>query len=436
MISQTNTVKYALVGIGTTTTAPAALKDLADGQVGVFDIYGKGTSLASGEKFVVAIGGNSGKPAFVSEAIDPANVISIVSRGVLAAREQVSTLGYNGTTGSIASLTPATQYKATLAIQEYLASSSDGRLLKGFQYLSGAVAPTEATVASELLKSANFNFKNDSSKYLKMEMLCNNAGTAIGAIADTVVGSKGSKTVVITEVTAVATIAVGDYFRAGTATTDAIYKIVGSTVAGVSGTLTLDTPLVDAVNLLGTTAEFITAANMATAACGLRITGIETPWTVGTHRYQKVRFNLNVNESFGDTNITENSSTTAGAAGCIAHEGHGTYKQVAGDEWFCRGFEGEIYRNSPQIGHAFQANAVSGVEYDTTTIIWKDSHTPGFVPNESAKALTIYSPNGADYMTETAANNGVWLQLEAAVAASKLTSVSDSGTRTAANLTL
>ena len=76
-VSQIKNSNVVLVGIGTSTTPPASsIADLAEGQIGVFQVDGlAGTAIAADAKFVIAIGGSTSKPVFVSEAIDPANIV-------------------------------------------------------------------------------------------------------------------------------------------------------------------------------------------------------------------------------------------------------------------------------------------------------------------------------------------------------------------------
>lgn len=406
-VTQVRNSNYVLVGVGTSTTPATSIKGLAEGQIQVFDAAGGTGAIAAGEKFIIAIGGANNKPAFVSEAIDPAKIEMGYARGLESATEQVTNIGYDGAANSITNLEANGYYKVSLYIQEYLTSNTDGRYIKHFQYLAGNTAPTQAAVASELVKSGINNFSREAEDYMKIEMLLSDAGAALGAAADTVVGNEGSKYLVVTDTgadTSVTAVAAGDYIRLGTATTDPVYKVVtGITTAG--GTIELEVPLQEDVNLVGNTSEVITAANAATANAGVKLTGKPLSFVVGKKQYKKVRWETIVSEDFEAT-VVVNAAT--------AFEGIGTYEQASEAEWFARGFEGEYHRMGEPTIYPFSGNAASGTTYDVTTLRWVEDSVVGFQANVSPKQITIYSPNSADYMTESAANGGVWAQIEAA----------------------
>jgi len=164
-VTQTRNVDYVLVGKDVAATAAASLTspdDLANGQVGIFNVYGTGANAAlSAGSFVIAIGGANGKPAFVSEAIDPAKVSVAKTRGQEDATEQSDSLGYNGATGAIATLTANQLYKVDFYIQEYLTSNTDGRYIKHAVFQAGTTAPTEIEVAEGIGNSAILNFSKE-----------------------------------------------------------------------------------------------------------------------------------------------------------------------------------------------------------------------------------------------------------------------------------
>lgn len=415
-MSQTvKNVNYALVGkdvVGATITA--GISDLADGQLGVFNSGGTAGAIVAGQKFVIALGGPNNKAKFVSELIDPAEVDLATRTTTVAATQASQAYGFNGTNGSIdTSFLAGNLYFADIYIQEMLRSSTDGRTVKHFQYQTIADGDTQADIASGLLKSAINNFSREAEDYMGFEMLCDDAGAAMGAVADTVVGVKGTKTVVVTETTAVATVAPGDYFRIGTAVTDPVYKVTASTVTGTSGTLTLDVPLQESFSLLGTTTEFITAALADAGNCGITMTGKTLDWTLGKGHYSVLRFESIMRDA-GTTTFTQLSD---------AFDGRGVYKQAADAEWFTRGFEGEYNREGFSDLYQSVFNAADGNTYDVTSIRFKDSSLVGFKNEISPKQITMWSVTSADYMDNAAAQSGVWPQLKLAIAAAKLSKI-------------
>ena len=410
-VSQIKNSNVVLVGIGTSTTPPASsISDLAEGQIGVFPPSGvAGAAIAADGKFIIAIGGSASKPAFVSEAIDPADVVKAKARGLQVATQQKDSIGFNGATGSIATLTASNLYMVDVMVQELLTSNTDGRYIKHFQYNSTAVAPTQAEVAGGLALSAYNNFKRDAETWAVVEMLMDTgADVVLGTSVNNVVFVNGSKVISaadIDDATGTGTaLAAGDYLRVGTGATDPVYKIVS--IDATSNTAVLDRPYVGTSQTLADTAlKQIEAASVGVRNCGITITGQPLSFVVGKEQYKQVRWEL-VLKDFGSTASVREANADAGI---------GTYEQAAEAEWFSIGGLGENYRMGGPVIHPASLNAVSGVTYDITTIAFRDTSVVGFQNEVSEKMLTIYTPNGADYATDATTDNGLWSQIQAAM---------------------
>lgn len=409
-ISQSKNSSVVLVGIGTSTTPPAAtISDLAEGQVGVFPATGvAGVAIAADAKFVIAIGGTASKPVFVSEAIDPADVVVAKARGLEVATQQSDSIGFNGTSGSLATLTADNLYMVDVLVQELLTSNTDGRYIKHFQYKSGTTAPTQAELASGLALSAFNNFKRDAENWAAVDVLmAAGSDVALGTGVDNITFVKGSVSVSATNVddaTTNAAFAVGDYIRVGTGATDEVYKITA--IDATNNVFTLDRPFVAATQTLADTAcKRIAAASVAALNCGILITGQALSFVVGKEQYKQVSWELALKD-FG---------TTASVRESNPYGGIGTYEQAAEAEWFAMGQLGEYYRMGEPTLHRAVLNAVSGVTYDVTTIHFRDNTVVGFNNEVSEKMITIYTPNGADYATDATTDNGLWLQIQAAM---------------------
>lgn len=395
-ITQSRNVEYLCLG-KTVSSQPGndeAISELAEGEIGIFSVGGvrRDTSDTDGN-FIIVVGGANSKPAFVSEAIKASSVKAISTAAATAATEQKDSIGYNGTSGSIATLTASNLYMVDVMVQELLTSNTDGRYIKHFQWKSGSTAPTQADVAAGLLKSAINNFSREAEDYMSFEMLLSDAGVATTGTVDVVNGS----------LSAVASVPgdfeVGGYFRAGTATTDPVYK-----VAGISGTtLTLDSPYQGTSGQLAiAAAEGITSALAGAANAGLTLEGAPLEFTVGKLHYKQVSWEL-VLKDFGSTVSVREAN---------ADKGMGTYKEVSEKEWFLKGFEGEGYRMGEPTIYSFAGKADSTKEYDITTIVFEDSSLVGFQNEVSPKQISIASPddNGAtDYMAD--GTGGVWAVL-------------------------
>lgn len=403
-ITTTRNVDYVLVGknFSAPTIPPAnSVSDLADGQIGVFNVYNTSGAVPADASFIIAIGGPNGKAKFVSEAISPAKVTVAKARGLETAVEQKDSIGFNGTAGSIdpTDLAANNLYMVDVMIQEYLTSSTDGRYIKHFQYQSGSSTPNSDDVTHYLTKSAIENFSREAEDYIDFQHLMNDAGSAVTG-ATTLTFTKGSKTVVGN--IAASNVAVGDYVRVSATLTDSVYKVVG--INGVS--LTLDYPFQEATNP-STTSTVVTALIADTADTGILMTAKPLSFVVGKKQYKKARWELILNGF--DVTVSQRDAN--------AYKGIGTYEQASEAEWFARGFEGEYFRMGEPTIYDFSGNAAVGITYDVTTIRWvEDSNLTGLGANpESPKQITIYSPNGIDYMTVAAASNGVWQNIEAAM---------------------
>lgn len=406
-VSQIKNSNVALVGIGTSTTPPASsISDLAEGQIGVFPVSGvAGAAIDADAKFVIAVGGSASKPAFVSEAIDPADVVTAKSRGLEVATEQKDSIGYNGTTGSIATLTASNLYMVDVMIQELLTSNTDGRYIKHFQWKSGAAAPTQMDVAYNLVVSGIKNFAREAEDYMQFDIYSAAAGATE---AQNIVVANGSKAVTGA---GVLTAVVGDFLRfgsvgGGATVADSVYKVIAITAGNV---YTLDRKVTAASGTYATAtadADVITLAQADGANAGLALTGKALSFVVGKEQYKKVRWEL-VLRDFGSTASVRESNADAGI---------GTYEQAAEAEWFSIGGLGEPHRMGEPTIYPANLNAVSGVTYDITSIRFRDTSVVGFQNEVSEKMITIYTPNGADYATDATTDNGLWLQIEAALA--------------------
>lgn len=384
----TKHVDYLFVGAAATKTT-GDIDSMNTGEIGIFTPEGvmlTEATAASTKRFVIAAKLADGTIQ-KSPVYGKADLIKAKVKAYEARTEQIDYIGYDGSTGSI-DVVNDNQYYIHLYIQELLRSNSDGRKIKHGIYKSSASA-TQAEIAAGLQKSLINNFSREAEKFIKFYMLGSNAGAAIGAAADTVVGNAGSKLVVVTDTggdTSVTAIAAGDYFRAGTATTSAIYKVVESTVGTGGGTLTLDVPLQDAVNLVGDTAEFITAANAATMNAGLKMVGQALTFVTGKINDAVVRW---------ETTLTDFEDTTTVLQQTKAYAGSGTINQIKQMEWFMQGFEGEYYREGFSELHSPRTNtssSVGGGGYDLLRASFETKNTNGFITNISSQAFTIAVP--------------------------------------------
>ena len=408
-ITQSRNVEYLALGkvAAGAPVATEAISALLDGEIALFSVGGSRlVASAANDNFIIAVGGSDSKPAFVSEAIKASSVKAISTKAHAPATEQKDSIGFNGATGSIATLTASNLYMVDVMVQELLTSNTDGRYIKHFQYNSTAVVPTQAEIAGGLALSAYNNFKRDAETWAVVEMLMDaGADVALGTSVNDVVFVNGSKVISaadIDDATGAGTaLAVGDYLRVGTGATDPVYKIVS--IDATANTAVLDRPYVGTSQTLADTAlKQIEASTVAARNCGITITGQPLSFVVGKEQYKQVRWEL-VLKDFG---------STASVREANAYKGTGTYREIAEKEWFLKGFEGEGYRMGAPSNHPFVGKADSALTYDTTTILFEDSSLVGFQNEVSPKQISIASPStlgASTYMNHT---NGFWAVLE------------------------
>lgn len=360
-------------------------------------------ALSDGDQVFVVQGKGSTKPLLKSPVLTKGNIKITIAKHK-AKQEQITVIGYNGTTGSLPAANDTSFFIKIRKNDNDAANRSQPMSL--FAQFKTDATGTQEELALGLVLNGTKNFaKEPANGYLKFEILCDEAGSAIGAAADTVVGTAGSTQVTVTDTggdTSVNPIAVGDLFRVGTATTDEVYKVVASTVGTGGGVLTLDRALTQDVSLLGTTAEFIAAAASAAAEFGIRITGVSAPFDVDAFRdYYAHRFTAT---------FSDESTLVTHVQG--AFNGNGVWQQVAMDEYMTYGFEGqnEMLGVPPRLRDQEvktpDTTAATGLKYSAINIAWVET-MPGITSMDSGRGShLIYLNLHTDGTLDGTANTG------------------------------
>lgn len=278
------------------------------------------------------------------------------------AAEQVSYIGYTGSSGSLTA-TSLNDYVLGITFKHDKDMWSEQANKRIFYYTSDASA-TQAEIAVGLTSAMGFDtFLTDD---VKVELLTDSAGTACPTGVDTITFTNGSTTISATDIdnaTGTSAIAVGDFIRfaadtagTGAEVTDVVYKIVS--IDATANTAQLHMPYQGTSGTIDDTdTEIIVAATAATAAFGIKLTGIAQPFSVGKLKYNKVRFDVTL-KNFGSTAVTYSTA---------ANLGNGSYEQVAELEWFAEGF-----RKAPdRVGDSaptYTLMATSGQTYDIISV--------------------------------------------------------------------
>jgi len=283
-----------------------------------------------------------------------------------AATEQVSYIGYNGTSGELALLN---NNFYTVKLEHVPNQFAYGKRPANYKYgtYQSSPAATQDAVANGLVSSLIQNFKPNRSIDWRVYSEVTNSGARTAATATALVTltfTKYSKTVTASAATASTNIVAGDYVAIDDATTSGVYKVV---FKDAGGNLVLEhsyqgatTTIVAATNDIR-----IAAATAVAGDFGIKITGIKQKYDVNRWRqYDKVRFNTFL-EGFTPSATVTPVTTTA------AFDGVAVYEQVANDEYISWGDEGQVFVD--QVPPLFrEQDAVVDQQYQPVIIGWLD----------------------------------------------------------------
>lgn len=410
--SQVKNVQKVFVGAS---PALSTLGTLNTGEIGFFNEDGKrivAAGAGAGEvnssavsKFKVHIG-RASSPDLVSDIIETSSISDVVWKTYAARANQVTTIGYNGASGSLP-VTNSNLYYVRLYIQEFLSSNSDGQRMKHGVYKSDASA-AQSEIALGLASSLINNFLREAEKFITFKALCNTAVATSHTMDETVTVTNGSKKISIAndyDYNTGTDLVVGDFLRIAntdttSALTDDVYKIVAITS---TSDIELDRPYQGTTGTrthAANSTQAITVAQGLAANWGVRLAGADLSFGAPDYRYSVARWETQL-ENFGTTE----------AAITGASEGLGTYESIASLEHFCQGFHGEIYRMGAPLNHPAEllaTSAVAGGGYDTITFKCSDSKVTGsFSAEVSPKMVTLAFPATAPAYALSSTADGI-----------------------------
>jgi hypothetical protein len=389
-----NAQEIFIGGSGVALTATGVVP--AAGEIIVLDEQGARvttSSAATTDKFKFVLG-RAGQNPLVSDIIEKSSLSNVNSAAGAVRVNQVTSIGYDGTSGSI-TVTANNLYYIRLYVQELLSAESDGQKIKHGVFKSTA-SSIESDIALGLTSSLINNFLREAEKFITFKALCSAAGATEANDVTVVKGS--NKVAAAGALTAV----VGGFLRfgspsGGATVTDDVYKVVA-----ISGTTyTLDRPLQVESGLYDVTSndvDVITAAQGAAGSWGVVLTGADLKFGYPDYKYKIARWETQL-ENFGSTLLGE----TAGSPGV------GTYKSIASLEHFLKGFQGEIYRmGAPNIYQPILVadSAVAGGAYQVITFKHNNSIVTGSFTNEvSPKQVIVAIPETAPAFAVSATSN-------------------------------
>lgn len=297
---------------------------------------------------------------------------------------QVSTVGFNGTSGSID--TTGTDYFLTFVGNWDDIMWSKQKYRKVWDYTS--TSPTQLSVASTFSKQMNldgfYSNLNGVPPQFKVEMLSD--ATAAGVAVGNLTAVNGSDIVTVAD-----TLTVGQIIRIGglVSTSDPVYIIVATPATDSSlaaGTYRIHT------FYQGTSGTKIATTNWDTLGTGtnygLVITGLPATWGIPPYsdfKYKVVSFNIEL-KGF--------NSTTSGTP-TPAKLGTGVSQLVAEYEYFAQGNEGALNRTIIPLPTG-RHDTVQGTAY--TTVALESADKQGVSPITAPAAMRVqtfmFTPEG------------------------------------------
>lgn len=367
---------------------------LANGEVVVVGADGNvltaGQTVADSEFIRIAQGRGTSADSIISNKIFGADVTHYKGVSYQAPAEQISYVGYNGSSGAIEAISGNT-YKLRVTFNHDSELWSEQKNIIYNEYTSDSSA-TASEIAAGFVKKYNNTYPANNAD-IKVERVCDGTFTVAGG-ATTATVTNGSKTVTFSG--SGHNFAVGDVIRIGGAT--GTYPVF--LVAAVSGaTVTLDSAY---QGTSGTVANANIGEMSSITSWGLKFTGKALTFSVGLFKYIKVAFDVTL-QDFGTTTVTDSQT---------ASRGNGTYEEVAELEYFALGFDGWLStRNSVPAVSQPRTDATSGATYDIITIKGYDRTDFGAVSGIKPSPFTIIIAmvDGAAQTTNLLAQLNPWM---------------------------
>jgi len=346
---------HVFVGKNSTSTdlvwQPDVTEGTATGNGSIFTVDETGAALAalaSGKRFRIgqkhADGSTSYSPLLEFDKCDCKGLAGVDRT------EQSSVFGSTGAAGSIDNIN-SNRYTIRVNFKNNTELFSEQSSLHFFEYVSDANA-TEVEIVdyfAQMMSKNEYCSGKRSGKKRAMVQVGRFSDQAFSAPSSdsgitALTLTNGSKVVKATGFSSSQSeLIVGNYVRFVNAAdgtddpdVDPFYKIAAIDLA--ADTFTLDQPYQGATlsaSMDGTDIHYATAATMASANCGIKISGLAQEFKLGLLRDSQVTFEVTL-DGWGDTTAI---ATTA------AVKGSGVAKEVAELEWFGKGAEGAPYRH-------------------------------------------------------------------------------------------
>ena len=307
-----------------------------------------------------------------------------------AAQQQITRIGYNGTTGALPTTTVKTGFFIKLRKNDNDAANRSQPASLFAQFATDATGSQEE-LAHGLVASGIKNMSTQpagNNGYVKFEALCDEAGAAVTGTLTNLVFTDGSTEVVSnTNNVTITNIVAGDAIKIAVALTSPVYKVKSVT----NGTATTPAKIVLTYAYQGTTVSvakatcrrILEAAHLI-AEYGVQVRGVASDFDVNAFRnYYSNRFTA----TFSDTTVK-----VTHVQGAL--DGAGMWQQVAMEEYMSMGNQGEngMLGVPPTMR---TSSVVTDGQYDAISISVKEDIN-GLVSAEKADAeILIFVQDGS-----------------------------------------
>ena len=332
--------------------------------------------------FLIVQGNGADEPLLKSEILNGAR-ISISSAVFSPATQQITAIGFNGTTGSLPAAND-TSFFIKIRKNDNDAGNRSQPMSLFAQFKTDATG-TQEELAFGLVKVGAKNMEDEPANgYLNFTALCDEAGVAVTGTLTNLVFTKGSKEVVSdTNNVTVTNVNVGDVIKVAAALTTSVYKVtaVSNGTATTPAKITLNYAFQEeTATVAKATARVITSAAAAAAEFGVRLTGVAAPFNVEALRdFYTNRFTATFSDD--STLVTHVQGAT---------EGTGAWQRVAMDEYMTYGFEGmnSMIGVPPAPRDQY---VVEGGKYSAIEVRWTESMNTLVTAHAADGSVLVYA---------------------------------------------
>jgi hypothetical protein len=404
LLNDTNVATTALPSTGTVVTDA----NLPKGAVVLTDIGFRlmdntaYAALANGDGFFVIQGKGAGVPLMKSPRLTKGNTKVTIAKHK-AAVQQVTAIGYNGTTGALPVANNTSFFIKIRKRDNDAANRSQPMSLFAGPVKTDATG-TQEELAFALVISGLKNFKDEpANNYLKFEALVAGTQADWTGTATHLSLTNGSRVALFTDNAGAASTATAPTVGGIIRILGVAYKITASSTTSITLNYAYqgDTGLVAG----GTTAASQAGIVGTPGDYGVRLTGVAAPFNVNSFRdYYANRFTATFSDA--STAVTHLQG---------AYNGNGTWQQVAMDEYMNYGFEGQNEQLAvpprmrdqevkiPGVG----SNTAATSRYSAVNIAWEED-VRGLVSMAGGQGsvLVYLNLDASGLLDTTTSNNG------------------------------